>query len=192
MLLIFDYRQETKCLSGLECRACLHLACYSPVARLLWKIPRHSGRLSVLRASGGTDFNGWRTGHGLRRHRLAGKAACREPARIVHKPGETGAARHGRPEGCELGIGAVCRGCGACSPRKMVGFRRNLLAEDSTLPPARVYTGRLKGKGVMSEKNGPHPSYFSQIDVSHGSPTPMVPSGMAMYGDDWPVAAAGS
>jgi len=65
----------------------------------------------------------------------------------------------------------------------MVGFRRNLLAEDSTLPPARVYTGRLKGKGVMSEKNGPHPSYFSQIDVSHGSPTPMVPSGMAMYAE---------
>ena len=66
----------------------------------------------------------------------------------------------------------------------IVNFASDFLTEPSTFSPASVYTGGLKGKGAMSEKNGPQPSYFSQIDVFMVSPTPLVPSGAAMYAEN--------
>ncbi len=35
----------------------------------------------------------------------------------------------------------------------------------------------------MTDHNRPHPSLFSQIDVSHGAPTPTMPSGVAMFAE---------
>ncbi|MHB8902386.1 MAG: hypothetical protein ACYC6Y_26805 [Thermoguttaceae bacterium] len=35
----------------------------------------------------------------------------------------------------------------------------------------------------MAEHNRPHPSFFSQIDVSHGAPTPTAHSGAAMFAE---------